>query len=188
MESTCHLEAAWDWERPPEPNYFPKQNALIPVCWLTFFSREQAEGLANEPCVIDRKTALENYKQNIQFVADVFEDKLPVLEASSRLTDRIQKSRAKNLTVEISDLISSVGLGPQMLDVVDAIWSSDAERTLTLPPQEVMNPGTGEMVRMREQKWTNTRQMIQSLCWISDRDLDNNDEFLDELVTGYIWD
>ena len=163
---------------------------LIPVAWFAFISPDNLSQLQETGSVeLDRKHALENFSANREFIAEITDGTLDFDVASTKLLDRITTSRAKTLTIDIAELVNDDGLTPGIDILVNAIATNDPKQKVSLPPQEVINPGTGDKVKIKGVKLKSTAEIMYSICWITDRWLEiADDEELESMVTGYIWD
>ena len=163
---------------------------LIPVAWLAFIQPEDLSQLQETGSIeLDRKRALDNFAANSKFIAQITDGTLEFDMISTKLVDRISSSRAKTLTIDIAELINDDGLAPGIDVLINAFAKRDPKQKFILPPQEVVNPATGDKVKIKGTKLKSTADIMYSICWITDRWLETaDDEELKSMVTGYIWD
>ena len=159
----------------------------IPVSWLGFLS---VDCLANvdifRPFELDREKALENFAANEPFLTKLTKGKLNFSIANERLIDPIKESHADTIALDISELIHMEGAGPGLDLIVNAIADSNEQCQFELPDREAKNPITGDAIKLKGINLKNTQEVLFSACSISDTDLDNVQEYLDELVSGNV--
>lgn len=163
---------------------------LIPVAWIGFIQPDDVPQLQKTGSLeIDRKRALDTFASNSEFIAEITDGTLDFGTASRKLIDRITASRASTLTIDIAELINDDDLAPGIETLVTAIATRDAKQTFALPPQEAVNPATGDTVTIPGKKLKSTAEIMYSICWMTARALKTaDDEERESMVTGYIHD
>ena len=164
---------------------------LIPVSWLALLSPEDAESIIEHgSAIIPRKQAIENFDNNAPFLSEITAGNLD-FGVSEDLITPARSSRARTVTINIAELVDDDEAErelPGISTVIDAIARKDANLSFKLPARSIVNPATGDTIKVKPINLKSTADIMYSVCWITDRRLEIADkEELESMVTGHIW-
>ncbi len=150
----------------------------IPLFWLSFLATEDFDR-AKHPgqFEIDRKQAIERASNNLPFFLQLFQEVDLFEEAARSFLDLLRSQRAKTVGIEVVELLEELQDGegiegmPKLRNAVQAIESQDANYSLTVPARTVKNPFTQEDMRLKEQSFSSTREMLLYICSLRPEDL-----------------
>ena len=136
---------------------------------------------------IDRKKAIANFELNASFLTEITAGDLD-FSVADKLVERVRNSRAKTVGIEIAELLNPEQDGLTIDLVLNAIAERDPQSTFVIPAGEVINPGTGDKVKIKKIELKSTAAMMYQVCWITARWLEiANPRQKEQMVTGHIW-
>ena len=167
--------------------------SYVPPAWLAFCSADDIPNIENSGItIISRTIALENFAENSPFIEELIAPNLSIA-AADPILGKMQKSRAKTLTIDISQLTASAddfppSLFPTIAPVLAAILAKNRKLKFKRPSQEIINPMSGTAVEMPQLKLDTTSEVMLAACGITDRMIETaRKDMRIELVSGHLW-
>ena len=173
-----------------------ESKSRIPLYWLSFLSTEDIDH-AEHPgqFKIDRKQAIERASNNLPFFLKLFQEVGLFEEAARSFLELLGSQRAKTVGIEVTELLEELqdeegteGM-PKFRNAVEAIESQDADYSLTVPGRTIKNPFTQEDMRLKERRFSSTREMLLYICSLRPEDLKSKKrEEVQDTIIGHIWE
>ena len=190
MSNRCFLTAG----QRSRAKILAESKSVIPVLWLSLFSTADLKK-SKQPGIyeLDRKRAIANGERHLPFLASLYPQVRSVAEAGRSLLDLLNRSRAKTIGIDFSQVLPEVNehgdRAPRLADAIDAIERRFADYSLTIPARIVKNPFTGEKKRTPQRRMATTQAMLAFTCAWGPRVFSTTDEDANRLaLVGYLWD
>jgi hypothetical protein len=173
-----------------------ESTSRIPLFWLSFLSTEDIDR-AEHPgqFKIDRKRAIERASNNLPFFLKLFPEVGLFEEMAGSFLKLLRSQRAKTVGIEVIELLEELQDGegiegmPKLRNAVEAIESQDADYSLTVPARTAKNPFTREDMRLKERRFSTTREMLLYICSLRPEDLKSKKrEEVQNAIVGYSWE